>query len=615
MSLDHSEPVSVFDRLAGLETEYVLYWHSNSGLDGPSNASKSEPSAGEPPTKFELYEQLLSELRRQIPTAEAMSHKPGVFLATGGAVWFEASSRAPTNGLLEGATPEARGPRQVLIAQRAQDALLRRASEATKTRGGELVLVKNDRDAQGNTYGAKENYEARLAHGWRLLLWRAGIVALLPFCLLAALATPLLECVLLFYWALTGVAHLALSLILPENSRALARLFGGEQWRAGELPTPKWLERALCSLCRLLILPIGMAVWALCRGLAFRTQRRKLLPFLVSRAAICGAGHLDDKGSFHLAEKQPGLTAVDGLGQLIGERPIFSFGHFCRALLTIWDWRELLQSRQRLQIHLGDSNMCPTAEYLRIGTTMLVLDAIEAGEMPEPPRPRNPLQACDRLCRDVSLVAEVECDDGRSYSALELQRFYLDACRAFLHRRPYACDEAFEVLHLWEQTLELLVEYKQLGEPPESLIGAVDWLTKWTLVKRSLQVQSVPSGDAIAETQRQWEAAKKIDIRYHELSSNGYFQWLTQAIPVEPIVTEKEIERGMRNAPPNSPATTRGHYIREFSVDGAAIRASWTKLKLRGWPTRTVRLRSRPSRFQTPRRANAVRLDGHQRES
>ena len=45
---------------------------------------------------------------------------------------------------------------------------------------GEFQLIKNDRDARDNVYGAQENYEAEIGRGFSLWLWRAGLVLLRP---------------------------------------------------------------------------------------------------------------------------------------------------------------------------------------------------------------------------------------------------------------------------------------------------------------------------------------------------------------------------------------------------------------------------------------------------
>lgn len=587
LTVANNGPVAVFDRLAGLETEYAIHFRAQS-------ASRISSS------RLRLYQQLVGALRRRLPAAEAIHFKEGVFLANGGAVWYETERMTPEHGLIEGSTPECRGPRQLIICQRAQDRLLQQAAEGAPV-AGEFALIKNDRDAQNNIYGAQENYEARLATGWRLAAWRTGLTLLLPLAAVAWLTVPLIVLLLITYLLLAAVLYLPLHLLLGRPRKLAVALFG-EDLVTGQptgAPMPPWLEAIVRRMTQLLTIPLATVLWALSKAFAFRPQRRQLTAFLVSRPLIAGAGMLDDHGNMRLSDKGPAINCRLGMGGLIGERPLFVFGHFFKTLCSWRDCLDLAAPRQRLQIGVGDSNMCQLAEYLRVGATMLVLDVIESGEMPPVPQLRRPIDALHHFCRDLSLTAEAEADDGRCYTALELQRLYLDACRRFLQRRPYAPEEAFDVLRRWEETLEHLVEYKLVGDPPDDLIGNLDWITKKSLI------------DQAGGT---WPEKKKIDIRYHELSEAGYHYLLSQAGTGEEIVTEQEIERAMRNPPPDSPATTRGRYIREFAQTGAAIAANWKQVWLgSGMRRKVIRLRAFGVSRSQEETKNAVRLDGHQR--
>ena len=108
----------IFGRLVGLETEYAIRFH-------PSDEAAPVPS------RFELFQALLKTLRRHVVAVRARHFKEGVFTANGGAVWFETERMAVGGGLVEGATPECRGPRQVLQYQRSQDDLLSRSAHET----------------------------------------------------------------------------------------------------------------------------------------------------------------------------------------------------------------------------------------------------------------------------------------------------------------------------------------------------------------------------------------------------------------------------------------------------------------------------------------------------
>src|SRR5205814_9011521 len=130
--------------------------------------------------------------------------------------------------------------------------------------------------------------------------------------------------------------------------------------------------------------------------------------------------------------------------------PMSSFGHLLKAFAmgafaASRKFRPLLEPRQRLLISLGDGNLCEGAEYLRIGTTALVLDAIEAGAMPPVPRMRRLLRALRRLIADPTLLTRNNFN-GRRMTAVEVQRLYLDACKTFVLRRSDAPADAHDLL-------------------------------------------------------------------------------------------------------------------------------------------------------------------------
>src|SRR5262249_4644161 len=173
---------------------------------------------------------------------------------------------------------------------------------------------------------------------------------------------------------------------------------------------------------------------------------------------IVGPGLVRPDGRFVLSPRAFGLRSLCGL-TAAGWRSVFYFCQILKGLneLLLGDWpsfARLFHERQRLQVTIGDSNMAPVAEYLKVGTTLLVLDAIEAGELENVPRLRRPLRALRAIAADPNLRATVSLAGGGRASALEIQRFYLDACRRFVDRCAPLHEEARHVLALWEETLE-----------------------------------------------------------------------------------------------------------------------------------------------------------------
>lgn len=555
---------SIFDRLIGLETEYAIRFH-------PADANLPRPS------RFALFRALCLTLRRRLLTVPARHDKEGVFTATGGAVWYEVEYPYEDSGLIEGATPECRGPRQLLAYQRAQDRLLSEAAEAASLEG-DFRLLKNDRDARDNIYGAQENYEAEIARGWRLVAWRVGLVALLPLVVFSWLGLGSMILFGLAYMALASLVYVPLE-AWDESKRISLLLFGRDVTEGRETgqPCPLWLCRIMGWATNVFAFPLALAVWAHAYCFAFRQTRQAMLPFLISRTVFAGAGMVDGAGRFHLADKAPAINCTAALGGLVKERPIFCFGHLFKAMFydasfSPAEYFQLWQPRQRLQIALGDSNMCDVAEYLRIGTTLLVLDCIEAGEMPRIARVWRPIQALRRLCGDVSLEGTIPLVGGTRVTAVELQRFYWRACQRFVDRSDGAPAEARDILRRWSEVLD------RLDHEPHSLVGEIDWVTKLFLLEQAGRDAS-------------WTSKKKIDLRYHELGEAGYFQKLKLAGHTTVLVDEEETDRAMRTPPHDTPATTRAHYIREFAGGDEPVAANWKHVFLgEGAATRIVRI-------------------------
>jgi hypothetical protein len=584
---------AIFRRLVGLETEYAIRF-------------RSDDSSAPVPSKFRLFESIVATLRRRIPTVAARYFKEGVFTATGGAVWFEAERPSSGGGLIEGATPECRGPRQVLAYQVAQDRLLSECALASRQG---VSLVKNDRDASDNVYGAQENYEATLADGWRLAAWRCALILLFPLAMLTWFS--ILACVLvtLAYFLFAGLFYIPFRILSGRNDRVTLFLFGRDisEGRESCVHLPVWLETVLQATTRVVTAPLALSLFVMLRTLAFHNAHQRLLPFLISRSILVGAGMVDREGQFQIADKGPSINCVYGFGGIIGDRPIFTWGHFFKAVYAeSWfsprEFAALFASQQRLQIAIGDSNMSHTAQYLRVGTTLLVLDAIDAGFFGYFPRLVSPIRALRTICADPTLQATVPVWREEPRSALQIQRFYYSACRAFVGSQSEVSEEAQHVLELWKRALDELEQQTTEPHALESgsvpwLIGAIDWVTKKYLVDR-------------AGAESSWDERKKIDIRYHELSDEGYFQALSSAGLSTQIVDDDQVDRAMRIPPPDSPATTRGHYIREFASGEESLTVNWKTVVLgQGWSARVIRL-SRYGRVQAaPPRIRGLRND------
>jgi proteasome accessory factor A len=509
---------------------------------------------------------MLSFIRLKIPIAQSIaspdSQPYAWFTANGGSVRLERlpilGALVEESGLVEGATPECLSAKQLHLYQRAQDAFLSQAAAASGGNECEVALVKNNTDGQGAHYSAHENYDALVAKGWGFTFWRIGLVAVLfPTALLA-------ECLVAFIIILSAVLYFPVWMFRRQVPR-LVRL-----WEWGTLAAISLAFRPFFFFPNLYF-----------RLLAFRKQRQGMLAFLVTRQVFAGAGSVQKNGQLVISPRALVTHSVVSTASEVS-RPVFLFGHVLKAtsFLALGDtsrYRSLHQPTQRLQIALGDANMAPTAEYLKIGTTRLVLAAIEAGDLEMPPRLRWPLWALRRFSRDVDLKATAKLKGGPRLTMVEIQRLYWQACRRHVDRAEQCDADAEEVLALWARTLD------DLEMDPKRLFGRVDWITKRMLLE---------AGDPLPV-----DARRKLDARYHELSREGGYIQLEAAGVAPTIVEPEDVLKAIQEPPKGTRAAIRGRLIRDnqaWDYFGSSLRIGWTQVIKGSGPDRVISLLDSP---------------------
>jgi proteasome accessory factor A len=122
--------------------------------------------------------------------------------------------------------------------------------------------------------------------------------------------------------------------------------------------------------------------------------------------------------------------------------------------------------------------------------------------------------------------------------------------------------EANLVLSRWREILDAVTAFRRDPEQRDPGIGRVDWLTKrWMLEELGEEAD--------------WSHRKKVDLRYHELSEDGYYFRLVRFRPELRLVDDARISLRRRSPPPSSPAARRGWMIREFAGSDQAMQSEW----------------------------------------
>ena len=197
-----------------------------------------------------------------------------------------------------------------------------------------------------------------------------------------------------------------------------------------------------------------------------------LLPFLVTRQLICGAGKV-------LQTPRGAVYCLSQRAEHIWEG-VSSATTRSRPIINTRDEPHADAERyRRLHVIVGDSNMCETTTLLKVGSATLVLEMIEAGVQFRDFTLDNPIRAIREISHDLTGRRTVRLAGGREASALDIQREYHSRAVEHLAARGSEDPAMTRVVELWGRTLDA-VEAQNL-----SLIDReIDWAIKHRLVER-----------------------------------------------------------------------------------------------------------------------------------
>lgn len=546
-------------RLLGQETEYAIRASPRPGQSRPSN--------------LPVYHAIADAIDGLVHTrpSSKLGGLESFFVENGGAFCYEFLPSDIHGGLCEGSTPECRGPSELLLYQKAQERLLINALDTLRDDqcygdqnvNADIGLIKNCRDAKGKIYGAQENYEVELASGLMLWLYRLGLALLLPGVLVVSVLTwalILLTLVVILALVPPLVVALVVGEFMPRWGRALENLLHEDG------PIFRVVMAVIFIAELILSTPLATAYALLLRLTAFRKIRAEALAFLVTRCVFTGAGSVEPDGRLALSEKGLALRRTIRSSGGTHSRSIIDTGNLLKGLLAPPGFRlrpllTLFRKRQRLQLGLSDSNMAHVAEYLKVGTTCLVIDMVESGWLRDVPQVVRPVRAVLDVVNDPTLSVQISLRSRQEMRALDVQRWYLEQARQFVAAAQAPSIEAREVIRLWEECLDAL------ERDPGELVGRIDWVTKRWLLEAA-------SSDA-PQTVR-----KKIDIKYHELGG-GYFARLERDGLAPILVTEAEAERAICEPPSESPARIRSRLIKDLASE-QTVTVDWDCVRIGG---------------------------------
>lgn len=292
-----------------------------------------------------------------------------------------------------------------------------------------------------------------------------------------------------------------------------------------------------------------------------------LLPFLVSRQIVCGAGKV-------LQTPRGAVYCVSQRAEHIWEG-VSSATTRSRPIINTRDEPHADAERfRRLHVIVGDSNMNEMTTLLKVGSADLVLRMIEAGVVMRDLTLENPIRAIREISHDMTGTKKVRLANGREASALEIQKEYYQKAVDFIDRRG-ADNTVRTVLDLWGRTLTA-VDTGDLALVDRE----IDWVTKYQLIERYRAKYDLPLSSA---------RVAQLDLAYHDVNRDrGLYYLLERNGSVRRASTDLAVFAAKSVPPQTTRARLRGEFIakaqerrRDFTVD-------WVHLKLNDQAQRTV---------------------------
>lgn len=295
----------------------------------------------------------------------------------------------------------------------------------------------------------------------------------------------------------------------------------------------------------------------------YKAMVATLVPYLVTRQIVAGAGHVRHVGGrVQYCFSQRADQMWDAFSSATTRsRPIVNTRDEPHADVNEY---------RRMHVIVGDSNMAEGATLLKVAATDLLLAMVEAGE-----RFRlelaDPMTAIREVSADVTGSVAVELTDGRRLTPVQIQRYYLDAVRAAF---PTLAGLHARAIDLWDRGLTAV----ETGD--HGLVATeLDWAIKERLVTRYLQRDGA-TGPGL----------QRLLLAYHEVAGLRLRDRLEAQGAMVRLTTPDQVDHARTEPPATTRAAARGTFVRAAMERRRDYAVDWVNLRLADPTTRTVML-------------------------
>lgn len=298
--------------------------------------------------------------------------------------------------------------------------------------------------------------------------------------------------------------------------------------------------------------------YLLSREISFKKIAEVLTPFFVTRQIYTGAGKVGAENNTEPIDYQ------------ISQRADF---FECLLDLNTMVKRPIINTRdephgdparfRRVHVIVGDANMAEVSTYLKVGTTTIMMDMLEAGVDFPKIELEDPVQAMKVVSRDLKINTPLKLTTGQVMPALEVQRAYLQLAHDFYASRNLA-PITKDVLVRWENVLD------KLEQDPMLLHRELDWVAKRQMILTYMDRKGCGWSDP---------RVPLLDLQYHDMRPDkGLYYTLERSNRIERLLRDEEIRWAEQEAPANTRAYFRGACLKQFPDNVYGM--SWTSVLL-----------------------------------
>lgn len=291
------------------------------------------------------------------------------------------------------------------------------------------------------------------------------------------------------------------------------------------------------------------------RHIPFEKLVAQLTPFFVTRQIFAGSGKVGSENRADAADYQISQRA-DFFENLVDLNTMVK-----RPIINTRDEPHADRERyRRFHVIVGDTNMSEVATYLKVGTTALVLEMLEAGREVPGLDLEDPVGSIKAVSRDLTLKKTIRLSRGSAWRPVEIQRAYLEQAEEHFGRRndPATTD----LLQRWRSVLD------KLAEDPMQLSREIDWVIKKELIESYMRRKGCDWNDP---------RVSMMDLQYHNVvREKGLFFSLERGGYVERLISSEMLSHAFENPPRETRAYFRGTCLKKFSKEIYA--ASWSSI-------------------------------------